>query len=614
MNKRDDLLRQFSKINNKFEQINNFFSKVEINYRQLTVLIFLSLLSSLFDAFSIGLLIPVLKGVIEGSIDKNQIFISRELIIFLKESGVFSGNQLLFVLTGLTFIAAVTHQILEYTARIKTCNISRNSTHKLRQLILGKYLTFGKAFFDHNNYSYLQTLLLDFPEKIFNIFILLRKYLTFFFVQIFYCTLLFLISWKMTIFLFIAFIVLHMGILKIYERVQKASNQAIPAIKQINQKVYNLLTCMPLIKVYHQEQFEYQKFSEQSKSIANIETFMDKKSLLVQPLQRIFMLSLLILLSVYISTFIVNKKISISEVLIYLYLIREISVNMEIFNRFKSNFAKVTGHINAVQWIFTKNEPYIINDRGQQFKHLSHCIDFRNLTFAYETGRPILRNVNLSIKKNKMTAIVGASGSGKTTLIQLLLCFYPVPDNCIFFDNTDINCLNISSLMDHMAYVSQSSLLFHDTLRNNIEYGLTGSVSDDLLQLVISKAKLLQLVKNLPNGLNTVVGDQGVKLSGGEKQRVSIARAMLKQAEILILDEATSSLDSENEKLIQEAIQEVIIGRTTIVIAHRLSTIQAADIIYVMDRGRIIEKGSLKELIENKEVFYSFWKAQKFKI
>ena len=614
MKKQIDMTSRYYELKKKFKEINDFFSKVEIKYRQLTVLILFSLLASLFDAFSVGLLIPVLKGVIEGNIDENQIIIYREIILYLKQSDIFSEKQLLFVLTGLIFITAVIHQLLEYTARIKTSYIFRNSTHKLRQLILGKYLIFKKAFFDNNNYSYLQTLILDFPEKIFNIFILLRKYLTIFFVQFFYCILILLISWKMTVFLLIAFLILHMGILRIYKHIQKASNQAIVAIKQINQKVYNILTCMPLIRVYQQEQNEYHTFSEQSKSIANIEIIMDKKSLLVQPLQRIFMLSLLILLSVYISKLIANKEISISEVLIYLYLIREISVNMEIFNRFKSNFAKVTGHIEAVRWIFKNNESYIIKDHKQEFKSLSHGIEIRNLTFAYEPERPVLRNINLSIKKNEMTAIVGTSGSGKSTLIQLLLCFYSSPDNCIFFDGTDINFLNISSLMDHIAYISQNSLLFHDTLKNNIIYGLTKSISDDFFESVIIKAKLSQLIESLPNGMDTIIGDQGVKLSGGEKQRVSIARAMLKQAEILILDEATSSLDSENEKLIQEAIKELITDRTTIVIAHRLSTIQAADIIYVMDKGIIVEKGNLETLIEKKKTFYSFWKTQKFKI
>ncbi|KPA12939.1 membrane protein containing ABC transporter, transmembrane region domain protein, partial [Candidatus Magnetomorum sp. HK-1] len=280
MKKRINLTARYYELKDKFKQINDFFSKVEIKYNQLSILILLSLLASLFDAFSIGLLIPVLKGVIEGCIDENQIILYREIIIYLKKSGVFSEKNLLFVLTGLIFIAAVIHQLLEYSARIKTCNISRNSTHKLRQLILSKYLKFGKTFFDNNNYSYLQTLILDFPEKIFNLFILLRKYLTFFFVQFFYFILILLISWKMTVFLLIAFLILHMGILRIYKSIQQASKRAIHAIKQINQKVYNILTCMPLIKVYHQEEYEYQAFSAQSKSIANIEIYMDKKSLL----------------------------------------------------------------------------------------------------------------------------------------------------------------------------------------------------------------------------------------------------------------------------------------------------------------------------------------------
>ena len=170
----------------------------------------------------------------------------------------------------------------------------------------------------------------------------------------------------------------------------------------------------------------------------------------------------------------------------------------------------------------------------------------------------------------------------------------------------------MESLRRHIALVSQETVLFNDTIRKNIAYGFDSGVSDNDLVDVLKRARLYKFVQSLPDGLDTIVGDMGVRLSGGEKQRVSIARALLKGSEILILDEATSSLDSHTEGLIQQAIEEAVKGRTTIVIAHRLSTIKNADKIVVIENGSVIEQGTLQELLDRKGRFYEYWEEQKF--
>jgi len=210
-----------------------------------------------------------------------------------------------------------------------------------------------------------------------------------------------------------------------------------------------------------------------------------------------------------------------------------------------------------------------------------------------------------------MTAIVGPTGSGKTTIVNLLLRFYDCPPDSIFIDGVDIRKFSLKSLRQHMALVSQETLLFNDTLRANIAYGID-NISDKQIMDVIEKARLYDFIMKLPQGLNTLIGDRGVQLSGGEKQRVSIARAILKGSEILILDEATSSLDTRTEKLIQEAIEKAAENKTVIAIAHRLSTIKNADKIVVIEDGRIIEKGLMQDLLARKGKFYRYWQEQKF--
>jgi ABC-type multidrug transport system fused ATPase/permease subunit len=211
-----------------------------------------------------------------------------------------------------------------------------------------------------------------------------------------------------------------------------------------------------------------------------------------------------------------------------------------------------------------------------------------------------------------MTAIVGQTGSGKTTLINLLMRFYDIPKNSIKIDDDDIKDLTIKSLRRYIAIVSQETQLFNESLRTNLVYGLDNEISDEEAISALKKARLYDYVSKLPEGIDTFIGDKGVKLSGGEKQRLAIARALLKGSEILILDEATSSLDTKTERLIQEAINEAIKDKTSIVIAHRLSTIKHADKIVVLENGNVAEQGTLKELLKMKGLFYQYWEEQKF--
>ncbi|MDP7069552.1 MAG: ATP-binding cassette domain-containing protein, partial [Candidatus Peribacteraceae bacterium] len=247
----------------------------------------------------------------------------------------------------------------------------------------------------------------------------------------------------------------------------------------------------------------------------------------------------------------------------------------------------------------------------KEFSGLSDELRFKNLTFSYSDDRTILSDVSFVMPKGKMTAIVGPTGAGKSTLISLLMRYYECPEASIFLDKEDIREFTLDSYLKRTALVSQETLLLHESLRNNIAYGLN-DVSEDDLQNAIKSARLDDFIASLPKGLDTLIGDRGVKLSGGEKQRVSIARALLKGADILILDEATSSLDSKTEHLIQEAIDEAVQGRTSIVIAHRLSTIKHADKIVVIEEGQCKEEGTLDDLLAKKGVFFGLWEQQRF--
>ena len=254
-----------------------------------------------------------------------------------------------------------------------------------------------------------------------------------------------------------------------------------------------------------------------------------------------------------------------------------------------------------------------INDvpNAQELLVTSGAIDFNNVDYAYSdsTDINVLESLSLHIPKGQKVGLVGTSGAGKTTLTKLLLRFDDSTAGTITIDGQPIRDITQQSLRKNIAYVPQEPTLFHRSLRENIAYGRLNA-SDNEIREAASKAHALSFIEKLPEGLDTIVGERGIKLSGGQRQRIAIARAILKDAPILILDEATSALDSESEKLIQQALEKLMQGRTSIVIAHRLSTIAKLDRVIVMDKGKIVEDGTHLQLIKQGGIYAMLWAHQ----
>jgi ATP-binding cassette subfamily B protein len=246
---------------------------------------------------------------------------------------------------------------------------------------------------------------------------------------------------------------------------------------------------------------------------------------------------------------------------------------------------------------------------AQTLATTSARLDFEAVDFSYEPKRQILHRVELHVPAGKMLAVVGTSGAGKSTLARLLFRFYDVSGGRLLLNGVDVRDLTQDSLRAHIGIVPQDTVLFNDTIYYNIAYGRPGAAREDVLEAARS-AHIHDFVQSLPDGYDTLVGERGLKLSGGEKQRVAIARALLKNPPILIFDEATSALDSRTEKAIQHELAEISANRTTLVIAHRLSTIVEADQIAVLDGGRVIEAGTHRELIERDGRYAEMWRLQ----
>jgi len=277
--------------------------------------------------------------------------------------------------------------------------------------------------------------------------------------------------------------------------------------------------------------------------------------------------------------------------------------------------AGVTEHLQrglaAAESIFELLDRPGEEDGGRSVEKLNGKIEFKNVNFAYSANEElVLKNINLSIAPGEKIAIVGASGSGKTTLVGLLPRFYDISAGELLVDDHEVRTLSLKSLRKNIALVSQETSLFDDTILANITYGCNQNASEDKILAAAEAAHVLEFAQKMPNRLRASVGEDGSNLSGGQRQRVAIARAILKDAQVVILDEATSALDSESEKYIQEALEVLTRGKTTIIIAHRFTTIEKADRIVVLDGGRIVEQGNHPDLLSARGVYANLYALQ----
>ncbi|NOS67701.1 MAG: ABC transporter ATP-binding protein [Candidatus Peribacteraceae bacterium] len=586
--------------------------KIHIRPIHIIIPIVLAILAACFEGVGMGLLIPILNGFLGKSFAFTTEIPYIGPVMRLLPQSVLENDRLIFgvLLTGFIGIY-ILRNLMRFLSAISMAYLSQRTLHHLRKTLFSRYLSFGKQFFDTTNIGHHSLLLLDFSQNALLPLSTSDRFINALFTLIVYFGVMLTISWKLTLIALPLFAVLHFAVRSMIVAIKHLSYSIIQRGSDLNKKSVEILSTIPLVKSYRTERLEQGRYTTISDEKARLDFRVNVLQSMMLPLQEI--ITVLVAAGIFMGSLYLFGRDQIASapaLVVYFYVVINASSKFGMVSSYRGALANSVGPLDAVLSIFDDKEKFFVAGGPETFPGLSDKIECRHLDFSY-SDREILKDVSFSIKKGRMTAIVGPTGAGKSTLINLLMRFYDCPGGSIFIDGKDIRTFTLDSYLAHTAVVSQETLLLHDSLRNNILYGLSG-VSEQTLLDVVRRARLADFIAELPQGLETLIGDRGVKLSGGEKQRVSIARALLKGAEILILDEATSSLDSRTEKLIQEAIDEAVADRTAIVIAHRLSTIRHADKIIVLQEGRLAEEGTLDELLARKGVFSMLWEEQKF--
>lgn len=426
-----------------------------------------------------------------------------------------------------------------------------------------------------------------------------------------YSLVLFIFNWKLTLLVFTLLPLTGLILTKIGNSLKRRSIRSQEKIAEITTILDETLAAMRIVKAFNMEEFEIERFNQVNKRYSALLVSLGRKRALAGPITEYLGIIVVTVILYFIGYEIVTGKSDMTPGA-FLFYIGIVFLLMPPLKLFGQVFNSIQEGIAAGERVFNllDTKPKIFNNPNAiELRGFEREIEFRKVFFKYETSDYVLTNINYTIRKGEIVAIVGPSGAGKSSLIDLIPRFYDVTDGTILIDGYDIRQVQIESLRNLMGIVTQETMLFNDTVKNNILYG-SGEVPIEGVVEIAKAANAHDFITGLEKGYDTVIGDRGVKLSGGERQRVSIARALLKNPPILILDEATSALDTESELLVQQAIDRLMEGRTSIVIAHRLSTIQSADRILVIDEGEIVEEGRHEDLLRNGGLYKKLYDLQ----
>ena len=555
-----------------------------------------SILNKIFDLAPPILIGVAIDIVVEGSDS------------FIGNLGYADRRQQLIILAILTFIIWGLESAFDYIAAVTWRNISQDIEHSLRTDTFNNVLGLDLAFFENKSSGRLMAILNDDVNQL-ETFLdnganrLVQTATT---VLVIGGTFLY-ISPLVAVFAFIPIPIIIFGSLRFTSRIAERYTKIRNDIENLNANLSNSITGILTVKSFNREKKESERITVSSQEVKSANYHAIRLSAAFIPIIRIAILfgfTATLLIGGFLA---LDGEIKVATYSVMLFItqrllwpLTELGIIFDAYQKAMASFRRIVN---------LKNTQPTINSGGKKLDDFNKKIEISNLNFEYVENFPVLNNISIDIKKGETSAIVGSTGSGKSTLIKLILRLYDSTSGEINFDETNIKDLDIESLRNKIGLVSQDIFLFEGTVFENIAYGNLDATNEEVWEAArLSESD--KFINLLPNKENTIVGERGQKLSGGQRQRISIARAILKNPEILILDEATSAVDNETEAAIQRSINTLKKGRTVIAIAHRLSTIRNAEIIYVLEDGRVVESGNHESLLDIEGVYSKLWSVQ----
>ena len=577
--------------------------------------IFSSIVYVVLNSLSIWLIGTMLGNIMSGDPSSIQSPSNlNEQLNFLIQNLIGKGTQLeqikrLCIMLGVIFLSK---NILFYISNLIMAYVQNNVITKIRIKLFQHISTLSLSFFNNNKTAELSSILIRdiagmrvaFSQSLQKIIIEPISVISFLF-------LLFIINFKFTILVIIIIPLSGFFSYKVGQSIRRKSKRSSVQSAGILNIIKETLSNIKIVKIFNLENEENEKFVKENNKYFNLIFKQSRLSNLLTPINETIGLIVGVLLIWFGGISVLQQGAMSSEdfikfILLLFAMLQPIRKLANVNVLFQNGIAAA----ERVFSVFDNHDKIPESKNAFKINSFKNSINFKDVNFKYEgQDSLILDNINLEICKGQTVAIVGKSGAGKTTLTDLLPRFYDPISGNIFIDKINLKDLSLKNLRNLYGIVTQNVILFNDTIKNNIIHGNKNASENDINKAVKS-ANIQDLVEKLDNGLNTYIGENGVKLSGGEKQRLSIARALIKNPDILILDEATASLDSESEKMVHSAIDNIIKNRTVIIIAHRLSTIINADKILVMNDGKIVESGSHNELLKNNGYYKKLYDIQ----
>jgi len=514
---------------------------------------------------------------------------------------------------GLIFFGLMAlRAIMGFIANYSMNKLGRYVTYDIRQDVFGNLITLPTRFFDQNASSENVSKLIYDVESTSSA---TTDALTILFKDVVLALglLIYLVylDWRLTLIFIISFPLLFVVTRFSNKRFRKTSKEIQNSMGGIANTVKEASIGQKVIKVYSGQEQELENFTNANKFNLKQNLKRAKISAAVVP---VTILSIAPAIGIILYVFLNYLRVGPESTGVFISYLVAWGMLMSPLKRLAKVNEKIQIGITAANSVFRVIDAEPEKDKGTtEIEKTKGHVRFDEVTFSYsdeEDAPVILDDINFEIKPGRRVALVGPSGGGKSTITSLILRFYKQQKGSITLDGHDINDLRLKDVRDQVALVSQETTLFDDTIGRNIMYGMLDQYDENRLNAAIKAAHVDEFLKELPDGLDTVVGEHGLRLSGGQRQRIAIARAIYKDAPILILDEATSALDNKSERLVQDALDALMEGRTSLVIAHRLSTIESADEIFVLKNGKIVEKGSHKRLLKKGGVYSNLHQAQ----